>query len=230
MLALTCTRHGRPRPRSSLWTYVFATKSFRVRSVLLVSRARIGAGVITHATIPLTSSCCSLASERALPPKFLVWELSSLHLALVPDGQSAPFACTDRLVSEPCRTISSVWHPFMPAAVTRLRHASPVFQRGPFTTLLSVRPCVKASLVSSCPLVVVVTALLVIPSLCLSCIRALIPSWTCGSPRQNAPSRKNRQVRITNASCRLPAAELLRENSFDHVARLLRARCGTPLD
>ena len=61
-----------PRPRSSLTTYVFATKSFRVRSVLLVSRARIGAGVITHATIPLTSSCCSLASGRALPPKFLV--------------------------------------------------------------------------------------------------------------------------------------------------------------
>ena len=61
-----------PRPWSSLTTHVFVTKSFRVRSVLLVSRARIGAGVITHATIPLTSSCCSLASGRALPPKFLV--------------------------------------------------------------------------------------------------------------------------------------------------------------
>ena len=87
------------------------TKSLRVRSVLVVSKAHIVARVMTPVNVALTSSCSCSASGLQSPPRFLV--VCGRHCfwawcLMVKSAPSTHLNCTDRPASETCGAISSV--------------------------------------------------------------------------------------------------------------------------
>ena len=143
MAYFSCQRLTRSRLLATRGGMVESPQSSQEQPVLCSSPSRLPRW---YTVIASSTSCSASASGCASRRGFSFRSQSSLRVGMVPDRQSAPstlLACTDRLDSETCGAIPSDW---LPAAVTRGRHNVAVVQRAPLTTLLSVRPCVRASL------------------------------------------------------------------------------------
>ena len=154
--ALLCET-STPRPQSSLTTYVFVAKNFRMRSVRPESRAHIVARVMTPATTALTSSSSSSASRRALPLVFLVVANRHCFLAWGWMVSRRPRHVSFVLKDKPEKLVEpSLRFGFFPRLqLTRVRGTRAALSHGHRSALC------KGFAVSSCPLVVAVAALLV---------------------------------------------------------------------